>query len=314
MASSPTTGPTKVRIGLLPIIDSVPFYAAEEDGLFEEAGLDVELVTFASALERNVALQAGEIDGQLADLIATGLLNQNEHLVTIVKTTYRSNDQLAMTSLVAGAESGIDSPDDLTGKDVAISHNSLIEYHLDRMLEDAGVDPAGVEKTEVASIPVRMDLLSQNQVPAAILVEPLTTLALQSGARVILDDKESRLGLSVLEFKTSYLDENAEAVRKVVAVHDEAVRRINADPEKYRHLLSEKARLPEVLKDTFQMPPFPETDVPAQAEVEQASAWMVEKDLIPQARPYQEVVDESFLPAGASSGSSPTPSSNEPQY
>ncbi|MDP7619338.1 MAG: hypothetical protein QF652_03725, partial [Dehalococcoidia bacterium] len=27
---------TTIRIGVLPIIDAVPFYAAEEDGLFEE--------------------------------------------------------------------------------------------------------------------------------------------------------------------------------------------------------------------------------------------------------------------------------------
>ena len=55
-----------IRIGLLPIIDSVPFYAAEADGLFEEQGLNVQLETFSSAAERNVALQTGAIDAQLS--------------------------------------------------------------------------------------------------------------------------------------------------------------------------------------------------------------------------------------------------------
>ena len=128
---TPVVDDTPIRVGLLPIIDSVPFYLAEEEGLFEAAGLNVELITFNSALERNVALQTGAIDGQLADLIATGLINNERHTVSIVKTTYRATNDVAMIALVAGADSGISSPSDLAGRSVGISSNSLIEYHLD---------------------------------------------------------------------------------------------------------------------------------------------------------------------------------------
>ncbi|MDA1097146.1 MAG: MetQ/NlpA family ABC transporter substrate-binding protein [Chloroflexi bacterium] len=287
--------PTKVRVGLLPIIDSVPFYAAEADGLFRDVGLDVELISFGSALERNVALEAGEIDGQLADLIATGLLNNDEHRVTIVKTLYRANDQRAMISLVAGKNSGISSPADLVGKDVAISHNSLIEYHLDQYLDAAGIARDAVSKVEVASIPIRMEMLSQGQVAAAVLPEPLTSLAIMGGGTVILEDKESRLGLSVLEFSTTFLEKNRDAVQRFVAAHEKAVRRINADSSTYQHLLPERARLPEVLIGSFGMPPFPEGAVPTEAEIAQSYVWLVEKQLVTEPRAYTVVVDASFV-------------------
>jgi len=55
----------KMKIGLLPIVDALPFFVAEEKGYFQAEGLDVEFIQFASALERDGAVQAGEIDGTL---------------------------------------------------------------------------------------------------------------------------------------------------------------------------------------------------------------------------------------------------------
>ncbi len=286
---------TPIRVGLLPIIDSVPFYAAEADGLFEAAGLSVELITFNSALERNVALSTGAIDAQLADLIATGLINNEQHAVSIVKTTYRATSDVAMIALVAGADSGISTPADLEGATVGISNNSLIEYHLDQYLDDAGLARDAVEKTEVAAIPVRMELLGQGQLDAAVLPEPLITLAVNAGGSVILDDRGSRLGMSVLEFKVDFLADHAGIVRAFLAVHEDAVQRINSDPDTYAHLLPEKARLPEFLVGIFNVPPFPTNDVPTEAEIGLANDWLVEKELIGQRRSYSQWVDASFL-------------------
>ena len=287
---------TPIRVGLLPIIDSVPFYLAEEEGLFEAAGLNVELITFNSALERNVALEAGAIDGQLADLIATGLINNQRHTVSIVKTTYRATNDVAMIALVAGADSGISSPSDLAGRSVGISSNSLIEYHLDLYLDGAGLARDSVEKTEVAAIPVRMELLSQGQLDAAVLPEPLITLAVNAGGEVILDDRQSRLGMSVLEFNVDYLSDHEAIVKSFLAVHEDAVQLINANPDQYAYLLPEKARLPEFLVGIFQVPPFPTNDVPTEAETQQATDWLLEKELIDEPLEYAHWVDQRFRP------------------
>ena len=293
---TPAVDDTPIRVGLLPIIDSVPFYLAEEEGLFEAAGLNVTLETFSSALERNVALESGAIDGQLADLIATGLINGNEHKVSIVKTTYRATSDVAMIALVAGADSGIMAPPDLEGRSVGISTNSLIEYHLDLYLDDAGLARDSVEKTEVAAIPVRMELLSQGQLDAAVLPEPLITLAVNAGGTVILDDRQSRLGMSVMEFKVDYLDAHEANVKKFLEIHEEAVQRINANPDQYAYLLPAKARLPEFLVGIFNVPPFPSNDVPTAAETQQASDWLLEKGLIDRAQEYDNWVDPRFRP------------------
>ena len=37
----------KVKIGLLRIDDSIPFYVAEQEGLFKEMGVEAELISFS---------------------------------------------------------------------------------------------------------------------------------------------------------------------------------------------------------------------------------------------------------------------------
>jgi len=200
-----------------------------------------------------------------------------------------------MIALVAGKDSGITTMSDLIGNEVGISSNSLIEYHLDQYLDEAGIDRSAVIKQEVASIPTRMELLMQGTLKTGILPEPLTTLAVNAGGIIIMDDQDSRLGLSVLAFDTSFIEAHPVLVGKIVRIHDVSIKNINSNPAKYQHLLSEKARLPEVLKETFKMPPFPVGNVPSKAEIEKSNKWLKEKGLIEAIRPYDEVVNNSFL-------------------
>jgi len=44
---------TAIRIGVLPVVESLPFLVAQERGLFHSSELKVEIISFASALERD---------------------------------------------------------------------------------------------------------------------------------------------------------------------------------------------------------------------------------------------------------------------
>lgn len=287
--------PEKLKIGLLPIIDSLPFYVAEREGYFTAENLVIELTTFTSALERDTALQTGQTDGQLADLIASGLLNKERERVKIVKTTYAATPQKAMISLIAGPNSGITTPAQLKGKQVGISENSLIDYITDELLKGAGMTPRDVQKVGIPAIPVRMQMLTQGQLDAATMPDPFAALAVASGGRVVADDSAQRIGLSVLEFRTEVLDKQKDAVKRLVRAHEKAVQTIKKDPEKYRALLVEKARLPDAVKDTFPVPGFPENAVPSKADVQRAVDWMVGAGLLPKALTYEQLVDASYV-------------------
>ena len=74
----------KIKMGILPIVDTLPLIVAEEKGYFKQAGVDVELVTFPSAVERDSALQAKAIDGSLGDLLAAASLYNGGFPVQVV--------------------------------------------------------------------------------------------------------------------------------------------------------------------------------------------------------------------------------------
>ncbi|MBF1706100.1 MAG: ABC transporter substrate-binding protein, partial [Selenomonas sp.] len=60
----------KLTIGLMPDTDSIPFIIAAERGYFAEEGVEVELQPFKSAMDRDAALQSGNLDGAVSDLLA----------------------------------------------------------------------------------------------------------------------------------------------------------------------------------------------------------------------------------------------------
>jgi NitT/TauT family transport system substrate-binding protein len=64
------------------------------------------------------------------------------------------------------------------------------------------------------------------------------------------------------------------AVQKLLTVWDEAAALINADPDAYRELLVEMARLPEPLKDTYRVNTYPQAAPPTPAMVDPVLAWM----------------------------------------
>ena len=61
----------KIRLGILPIVDSLPYILIEEKGLDRKHGFELETFPFASALERDAALTSGSADGALSDTVTS---------------------------------------------------------------------------------------------------------------------------------------------------------------------------------------------------------------------------------------------------
>ena len=127
-----------MKVGVLPIVDALPMYVADQEGYFKEQKVQVELVLFPSALERDTAFVAGQIDGELNDPISTGLLNKDGEKAKIVRLAFKGNPSMAMMVVLASPSSKITSPKDLKGVPIGISKNSVIEYTTDRLLSRRG--------------------------------------------------------------------------------------------------------------------------------------------------------------------------------
>ena len=133
------TAPEKLKIGILPVEDIMPSVVAVENGYFAQENIDVELVRFQSAVEQGNAMQSGQLDGMITDLVVSTLLKDSGQDLKVTSITLGSTPEEGRFGIVAAPKSGIATLEDLKGKEVGISNNSIIEYVTDGLLEDGGI-------------------------------------------------------------------------------------------------------------------------------------------------------------------------------
>lgn len=296
-ALGPQAGQDKtLKVGLLPILDVLPFYIAQEKGYFEAEGIKVELVPVKSAQERDALIQAGEIEGQLTDLISTVLLDKESTQVKVVAKARKAYPDFPQFRIVAAPGVTISSPADLANVPIGISQNTTIEYLNDRLLGEWGLPADQIAIEEVSAIPTRFELLMNGQLKAALLPDPLAQAAIAAGASLIVDDTEiPQFSQSVLAFSAKTLDSKPDTVRAFLRAWNKAVADINKDPNAYRDVLIEQTRVPESIQGTYNVPQFPEKEITSEAEWADVVKWAQEKGLIEQPVAYEKAIDKSFV-------------------
>lgn len=296
-APVPSAEDGKLKLALIPVLDTIPIFIAQQNGYFAEQGIQVETVPVKSPQERDVFIQTGQADGILTDLQGVGLLNKDAVKVKAVYTSRRPFPDAPLFRVLASPKSSIATPADLKGVPIGISNNTIIEYLTDRILAAEGLKPEEIAKIEVGAITVRFEQLMNGNVQAAVLPDPLAQGAIAAGAKLVVDDTNyASLSQSVLVFTADTLKAKPQTVKKFLVAWEKAVNELNANPEKYRGVLIEQGRVPASIQDSYKMPPFPGRGVPTQAEVADVTAWLKAKGLVTRDIPYTEMVDNSFLP------------------
>ena len=236
-----------------------------------------------------------QIDGQVSDLVATVLFNAKSPRIKVVRNARAAFPNAPQFWVLAPKDSAIKSAQDLKGKEIAISQNTVIEYITQRMLEREGLATADIKTTNVPAVPTRLQLVQQNQVAAATLPDPFASLALLQGARVLVDDtKYPEYSLSVITFRTDVIAKRASDVKKFLAAYDQAIGDIRNKPDQFRNVLIEKGRVPDQLKDKYQFPPFPNPSVPTPAQWDDVVKWALDRKLITAPVTYESSVDTGF--------------------
>jgi NitT/TauT family transport system substrate-binding protein len=88
----PVENPVTIKIAVLPIIDALPMYVAESEGLFEKNGIKLEFIPVASAPERDQLLSAGQADGTINETLAVMLFNKEKTQLQVVRYALRPTE------------------------------------------------------------------------------------------------------------------------------------------------------------------------------------------------------------------------------
>ncbi|MEA4926864.1 MAG: MetQ/NlpA family ABC transporter substrate-binding protein [Syntrophomonadaceae bacterium] len=287
----PAAVPAKtITIGIMPDVESIPFIIAEKNGFFAQEGVQVKIVPFKSAKDRDSALQSGQLDGVITDILAVVFANEGGINLKICS----KND--GDIKLMAGKDSGINAAADLKGKNIGISTNTIMEYTLDKMLEAGQVNPEEVKKQGIPQLPTRLEMLQGGKIDAAILPEPLAGLAVKNGARVLNSTDRMANKAGAIAFTGKILQENPVEIKAIFKAYNDAVEYMQKEPlANYVDYIIQTQGFPAEIKDSFQLPQYAKAELPSEAIFNDVVKWLKDKNLIKGTYEYKALVDEQVL-------------------
>lgn len=290
---------TRMRLFHLPFSFMLPQRVAHERGYFTEAGLEVELI------ERD--REAVEVKYIPSETTLTG-----DHGVDLypickwesIKRTWEMDDGRIVAkgtfadlpySVFVRPDSGIEEPTDLAGVPVAVNRRTGQEYTAMRALEEH-MGPEDVALEGFGMPTERLRALRDDEVEAAILLDPQSTLAEHMGFREVLSF-DNHMGIVGGE------GIDGEVLDAFMAAYDRAAMEINANPEKYREeyldmLIKDSRVAPDLFEDVdmeavradLSVPRYEVPERADRAELDTHLEWMKERKLVDEAADIDRIV------------------------
>ncbi len=259
VAISPAIAAPKLSVGLMTAVDAAPALVARDRGYFATEGVDVEFVMFSNGQERQVALQAGAVDGAMSDLVMVALNAQGGFPLKVV-------------TLTDGAFPFLSNKDYADGKRVVIG---LMEASVTNYLADLMFDgKVAVEKVFVNDIPARLELLRSRKIDLAVVPEPVASMGELSGLKKHLIPAPGVFCPDVMAFTAKSVEAKPEAVRAFLRAWDRAVRDIAKEPTLARDILVRDLKLDPRVKDLMSLPAYRESRLPTDDELKSVTDWV----------------------------------------
>lgn len=238
-----------IKVGYFPNVTHATALVGFGEGRFQKelgSKVNIEEKIFVAGPSLMEGLLAGEVDiGYIGPIPAINGYVQGAQISII------SGANNGGAVLIAGKNSGIESPEDLKGKKVAIPQfANTQDISLRHILGEYGLKEkakgGNIEILQVA--PADMGLLfGRNQIDAALVPEPWgTQLITDFGARMVLDWKEvwnnGQYPTTIMIARNDFIEEHPELVEKWLKVHKEIVEYIQAEPEQALTAVSDQLK------------------------------------------------------------------------
>ncbi len=279
------TEPVQLTVGTMPSIDKVPMLIGVEQGFFEQYGVDVEVLNFQSPTDRDAALQSGQLDGIMSDMVAAIYYlqgGQSVKMTSLIQTDF---------VILASEESGITGIEDISADTVnGISLNGLIEYIADQ----AG----SAEKILLPSVMNRVEQIVSGEIDLTIVPEPYGSMAVSMGAVKVATAADLDIYGAVMLFTDDAIAAKADAIAGFYKGYEDAVNYLaSADPAEYIDAVIEKGEFSPDIAALLEATEFYSLEAPAEEQFVSIQDWLNEKqeEGIAFQFDFGEITDFSFL-------------------
>ena len=255
----PLTELQPLTLGMMPTLDGLPFHIAKTQGIYDSLGLDLTILSFNSANDRDAAFQTRKIDGMITDYPSAVALQAIHHtdLGFILK-----ND--GYFCFIVSKESNINQLEQLKEKNIAVSRNTVIEYATDQLLSKAGIKHAEINMPEIGQLPLRLQMLG--------------------------------IDFTATAFSRKALNEKREEIELLITGYNLGVDYIKMHPQKEWEQVLIEIGVPENLTGLVALPNYQKAKRPSAEAIDKAIHWLKENHRIPQTYSEKNLIDTTFIP------------------
>jgi len=292
-----------LRVSVMNAIHDMPLLVARDEGFFQDAGLNVEIVKTPGTAQKDADHQALRDDifsRTMESIYDQGGCDQFRMCEWgIMKRAVQSNVQsghrpakivalgsaMSTFAIVVAPDSGLYEPEQLKNNPVAVSPYNGSHFTMLKMLEGFVHKRESIKWTNAGTHRERVEALLRGEIQAANVMEPWISVAEKRGARVLIETHSTRS-----EASSDELD--GPTLRKMFEAEARAAEVIQKNPAKYAHYLLEEAggalKLSDLrLSRILNAPPAPYT----RDRFEDNYQWTLDWGLAEPGATYENTVD-----------------------
>lgn len=244
-----------VRVGIIPIADIAPLYAAIDQGYFEAERLKVELVPMKGGAVILPAMAGGSVDIGFTNVVSLLLAVEAGFDFVIIADVVHIGEKA--NAVLVTRDAAIGSFKDLSHKRVAVNAlNGVAWMYVREAVARAGGQPDTIKWFEVP-FPQMGAALVNGQVDAITTPEPfITTLKQEGRVRVLgYDMHVAQPGgpLAVFAAEKRWLGKKPELAGRFARALARGVDYINGQPKEARRIISQFTRIKPELAAIIQL-------------------------------------------------------------
>jgi len=246
-----------LQIVVTPVVDAAPLYLAQQEGIFEEHGLEVELSVGQGATGVTEALQTGDADLAMMSYVNLFSGRVNGLPVKIVSPITVSAAEEAGIYTAPG--SGIKELSDLEGKKFGTpAPGSVAELTVRAALDTVALDASSYELVQVP-LPNLVSAVESGQVDYTAMFSPFTLQAEDAGLVRIYDafsGDTADFPSAAVVASEDWIDGSEDVQEAFRDALTEAVELANSDENAVREILPEYTGLSPEAAATVSIPTF----------------------------------------------------------
>lgn len=262
-----------LKIAVMPTLDCLPFYLAEDHNLFDTA-VDIRLKHFTAQMDVDTAMMNRRVELAVTDLVrAERMIKQDSAIGYLTATN-------AYWQLITNRIARMTQLKHLEDKMLAMTRYSVTDMLGDLAVDSVKLKPEFVFRIQINDVNIRLKMLENNEMDALLLTEPQAAQARLLKHKVLLDTRslDMKMGAVVMRNKEMNERNRKRQLDVMIKGYNDACDSINKNGvAAYSDLVMKYCKVKKNTVESLKDIKFEKISVPRQQDIECARKWLSKK-------------------------------------